>query len=528
MAIIVNSVITTLEEKEPVVYEKTLKKLKIKPADVAHWAILKRSVDARNKNDIKLVYSVCVSLKKDEVAVVNGLKNPQILLKKEETLPIIKGSIPLKCRPVIVGFGPAGMFCALFLARHGYRPIVIERGADVDTRIAKVETFWKKGVLDANTNVQYGEGGAGTFSDGKLTTRINDPLCDFVLREFVKHGAPEDILIKAKPHIGTDLLRKVVKSIRKEIIQLGGEVVFENCLEGLICHNGKVTAAVTQQKTIETKVVVLAIGHSAHDTYRMLHNTDVLLEAKPFSVGVRIEHLQTEIDCALYGKYQGHPALPPGEYQLSYREGERAVYTFCMCPGGQVVASSSAEGEIVTNGMSYYARDGKNANSAIVVSVGPSDFGTDPFAAIAFQHKLEQKAFSCSNRYAAPIQTAGLFLQGKGGAKIHRVIPTYPLDTAEADFTRLFPNKITKMLKTGLTVFDKRIRGFACEDAVLTGVETRTSAPVRIPREKETMIAKTMDGIYPCGEGAGYAGGIMSAAVDGIKTALAIIKRYYV
>lgn len=519
MAILVSEIITELDEPVIAAEERTRKLLGIGREAVCH--IAKTSIDARRRP--RFVHTVAVETA-DEERVYNRCKGKNVSLRREEPLEIVFGTTPMPHRPVIAGFGPAGMFCALLLARNGYRPIVLERGDSMDHRVALVEAFWKTGRL-FGTNVQFGEGGAGTFSDGKLTTRIGDPKCAWVLRELVKFGAPPEILQKAKPHIGTDLLRGVVIALREEIRALGGEILFQTPLVGLKQSSDLVTVK-TPSGAFRAGALVLATGHSARDTFSLLEQNGFSLEAKPFSVGVRVEHLQSEIDKGLYGDLAGHPALPPGEYQLSHREGERGVYTFCMCPGGVVVPAASEDGMAVTNGMSYHARDGVNANAAVAVSVTSADYGKGALDGVRFQQRLERLAFEAGGGgYRAPAQDMGNFLNGKKGLAIGRVSPTYCRGVAEADFSQLFPGFVSEALKRGLSRFAKKLPGFAASDTVLTGVETRTSSPVRILR-REDCTAVNFPGVYPCGEGAGYAGGIMSAAVDGMRVALAVMERY--
>jgi len=414
------------------------------------------------------------------------------------------------------------MFAGLLLAENGYAPLILERGGDVDERVAAVEKFTREGSLDVNTNIQFGAGGAGTFSDGKLTTRINDPLIAYVLKILHELGAPEDILYKAKPHIGTDILREVVKNADRRIRELGGEIRYHAAAKNIA--SSSVTA---DGEKIPFDALILATGHSARDTYAELLSAGFLVQPKAFSVGVRAEHLQSDIDKALFGIHAGDEALGRGEYQLSHREGERGCYTFCMCPGGTVVPSASEEGGVVTNGMSTRARDGRNANAAVCVSVLPSDYGSDPARAIEFQRNLERAAFAAGGRnYYAPMQTVGDLLNGRTGTEPSKIIPTYRDGlVTPADLNQIFPPFVTGMLKTGLSAFGRKIRGYADDCVPLTGVETRTSAPVRIVRD-ENCQAVGHPGIYPCGEGAGYAGGIVSAAVDGIRVASRIISEF--
>ncbi len=527
MAIIISSVRISLNQTWEDALEQAKRTLCIPDSKIEKASLVKSSVDARRK-EIFLVCSVAVELKDpgEEAALAKKLHSPFITLHRESSLEISYGETPLSCRPVVVGFGPAGMFAALLLARNGYRPIVLERGAPMEERVGAVEKFWSRGVLDPRTNVQFGEGGAGTFSDGKLTTRIHDSRCGFVLKTFAAHGAPKEILYQAKPHIGTDKLRGVVTSIREEIRSLGGEIRFNTCLTGITVKNGRITAIEANGKQIRAQAVILAPGHSARDTFSMLMKMGVLLEPKPFSVGVRIEQPQKLIDHALYHGFAGHPMLGPASYQLSQRQNERAVYTFCMCPGGTVVPAASEEQTVVVNGMSEYARDKENANAALVVSVDSADFGSSPLDGIEFQRQLEQRAYHMGGgAYRAPAQSANYFLQGKPGFHQQHTAPSYALHTRESELHTLFPDAINEMLEIGLRAFDKRIPGFSGPQAVMTGVETRTSSPVRVTRG-ENGQAVGVCGLYPCGEGAGYAGGIMSAAVDGLRQAQAVMEQY--
>ena len=427
-----------------------------------------------------------------------------------------------------MGLGPAGLFAALLLARSGFRPLVLERGPELDERVKAVEHFEKTGELNLNANIQFGEGGAGTFSDGKLTTRVGDPLCAFVTDAFLQHGAPADIAWRQKPHVGTDLLRGIIRSIRQEIIALGGEVRFNTALTGLKIENGALAGVETTAGDFACEQLILAVGHSARDTFAMLHRQGMPLECKPFSVGFRAEHLQTEIDKSLYHAAAGHPALPVGEYQLSQHvSGGRCVYTFCMCPGGSVCAAASEENAVVTNGMSLHARNGKNANAAVVVSVDGRDFDNDPTKAVAFQRQLEQAAYRAGGGgYLAPAETVGSFLAGRGQLELGAVQPTYPRGVTPADLGALLPDELSSALRDGLTAFGRKLAAYRAPDAVLTGLETRTSSPVRLLRDKETLVCEALPGLYPCGEGAGYAGGIMTAAVDGVRCAAELMKRY--
>ena len=489
--------------------------------------IYKTSIDARKKENILFVYSVAAEIQGNHHSNENAMLRDGIVSMQEDEISVEFGSEPLQGRPIVVGFGPCGIFCALLLAKHGYRPIVIERGSSVKQRTADVEAFFKTGILNPESNIQFGAGGAGTFSDGKLVTRINDPKCGYVLSEMRRFGAPEEILYKAKPHVGTDYLKKVVENAEKEIIRLGGEVLFNTKLEDIVVSGKKVSSIKTNKGEIPCALLVLALGHSARDTFAMLSSHEIEMIPKSFSVGVRVEHLQEEIDIALYGKSAGHPKLPKGEYNLSCHNGDRGVYTFCMCPGGQVVAAASEEGGVVTNGMSNFLRDEKNANSAVAVSVNPSDYGTRVDLAIDFQRNLEISAYrAANNSYAAPCQTMGDFLGKTKNTSPSKVLPTYRNgNVTMTDMDKVLPSFVAESLRYGFVNFDKKIKGFAANDAVLTGVETRTSSPIRMPRSEDFLAPQFLN-LYPCGEGAGYAGGITSAAVDGIKCALAIMKKY--
>lgn len=526
MALIVGNIRLPLEDSDGAALRVALNQLSLSGSDVKKIYIVKSSPDLRHRSNPCLVYSVGIELgsEKAEEAAVATAASQSVTLRKRAAFAPQPGTQLLAGRPVIAGFGPAGMFAGLLLSRAGYRPLIIERGADVDTRVRDVEGFWSTGNLNPSSNVQFGEGGAGTFSDGKLVTRINDPLCETVLNEFVKHGAPQSVVRLAKPHIGTDKLRQVVKSIRESILQNGGEIRFMTKLTDIEIKDG-VLRCVTLSGCgeVETGALILSIGHSARDTFEMLIKAGVRLEPKSFSVGVRIEHLQADIDRGLYGALAGHPRLPRGEYRFSLRQGGRAAYTFCMCPGGTVVAAASEEGHVVTNGMSYSARDGRNANSALAVSV---EAFSAPLEGVAFQRRLEAAAYVAGGgNYKAPFQTVGAFFDGSADFKTGRVRPTYPVGVTPARLDRLLPEDVTKMLKEGIAAFDKKLAGFAASDALLTGVETRTSSPVRIKRTG-SYEAEGVEGLYPAGEGAGYAGGIVSAAVDGMRAAGSIIERF--
>ncbi|MBP3437077.1 MAG: NAD(P)/FAD-dependent oxidoreductase [Clostridia bacterium] len=487
-------------------------------------SLYRRSVDARKKKDIRLVYGVAVTL-----LLPDSFKKPLPFPVLEQQAPeAVYGEEPLSAPPVVVGSGPCGLFCALLLAEHGYRPVLLERGGSVEERKKAVSAFAQTRLLDTECNIQFGAGGAGTFSDGKLVTRVNDSLCRFVLETFVSYGAPSDILTSAKPHIGTDILCVIVERMLEKIEKCGGRVLYHTKMTGIRKVGSRAVAVETNHGEIPLGALVLATGHSARDTYQMLMQSGFSIEPKPFSVGFRIEHKQEDIDKALYGDFAGHPKLAHAEYALSHNTKERGVYTFCMCPGGEVVAGSSEEGGVVVNGMSNRARDGENANSAVLCSVFPEDYGQTPQGAIAFARGIEQAAFAAGGGdYSVPLSTVGDFLSGKIGTEPERIRPTYMGGNAFglARPEAYLPAFVCEALRNGLLDFDNKIDGFAISDAVLSGAETRTSAPLRLLRTAER-TALGFANIYPAGEGAGYAGGITSAAIDGVRTALSLMKTF--
>ena len=516
----------TLRDPDAEAVSKALRLLRLHRSQTARCGVARLSVDARRGKPV-LVYTIAVSLPDErQEAALAGV--PGVSFAAAPQYRFATGSVPLMHRPVVVGLGPAGLFAALLLARSGYRPLVLERGPALDERVRAVARFEATGELDPNANIQFGEGGAGTFSDGKLTTRAGDPLCGFVTEAFLAHGAPADIAWRQKPHVGTDLLRGVIRNIRAEIESLGGEVRFNTALTGLTVRGGRLAGITTTAGDIACEQLILAVGHSARDTFAVLHRQGLPLECKPFSVGFRAEHLQTDIDESLYHGAAGHPALPKGEYQLSsHVGGGRCVYTFCMCPGGVVCAAASEAGGVVTNGMSLHARDGKNANAAVVVSVDGRDFDNDPAKAVAFQRELEQAAFRAGGGgYTAPAQTVGSFLAGGRELALDRVQPSYPRGVTPCDLGSLLPGELSAALRQGLGDFGRKMAAYRAPDAVLTGLETRTSSPVRLVRGKDDLQCLSLPGLYPCGEGAGYAGGIMTAAVDGVRCAAKLMENF--
>ena len=489
----------------------------IKLSDIESMNFFKKAVDARKKSDIHYTCTIDFKLKNEKKYL--SLKNASVIKYEKYEFP---KALPLKSRPIIIGSGPSGLFAALMLAENGHAPIVFERGERVEERTKSVALFGRLGKLNPNSNIQFGEGGAGTFSDGKLTTGIKNKRCRTVLENFVKFGAPEEILYQSKPHIGTDLLCTIVKNMREHIIACGGEFHFNSCVDGFVIKNSRLCAVRANEKEYSAESVILATGHSARDTMETLFNLGVKINQKPFSVGARIEHSQKMINESQYGK--SAPLLGAADYKLSaHLENGRGVYTFCMCPGGSVVCASSEPGGIVTNGMSNYARGGKNANAALLVGVGSGDFGSEhPLAGIEFQRQIERKAFEAAGgAYRATAQRVGDFLNHAPSEKGGNIVPTCKPEVRWGQLDDILPSYVCSSMREGILLFDKKLEGFAAADAVLTGPETRSSSPVRFERDENFL--SNIRGLYPCGEGAGYAGGIMSAAVDGIACAEALV-----
>lgn len=503
------------------VFEIAIQKAHVKKEDILEWHISRKSIDARKKDDVHYTYSI-------DIQVKNEKKYRKLEKVKEFEIPSIQPQTTFKTRPVIIGAGPAGLFAGLTFVQNGIQPIIIEQGQPVEKRKESVDAFLQVGKLNTSSNVQFGEGGAGTFSDGKLTSGISSPFCRKVLEEFVHFGAPKQILYLSKPHIGTDNLIHIIQNMRNYIIEKGGTFLFNTKAIDfeIVNHHIVSVSTVCEQvkKIIPANNVILAIGHSSKDTFEKLYEKGISMEAKNFSVGVRIEHLQKWINQAQYGNITKLD-LPPAEYKLAYHSNNgRSCYTFCMCPGGVVMASSSENNTIVTNGMSYFSRDGKNANSALLVNVTPEDFNSNsPLAGLYFQKDLEEKAFILGgSNYYAPIQRVEDFFKNQKSEHIGEVTPTYQPGFTFANLNEILPDFVADTLKQGISYFDTKLRDFAHPDSILTGLETRSSSPVKIVRNQN--LISNIHGIYPCGEGAGYAGGIMSAAVDGIKCAMASLK----
>ena len=516
-----------LDHEEQALVDTILSTLQINAEQLLSYKIRRRAYDARKKNTIFLIYTLDIDTSINTELLQQFVDNQSIKASPEmEYQYVAQAPVDLQERPVIIGFGPCGLLAALLLAEMGYRPIILERGKEVRERTKDTFGFWRNKKLNTESNVQFGEGGAGTFSDGKLHTQIKDPkhYAHKVLSEFVATGAPKEIMYVSKPHIGTYRLVSMVEKMRAKIIKLGGEIHFSARVDELQIKEGQISGlTLATGEKINTQHIALAIGHSARDTFQMLFDKNVYMEAKPFSVGFRIEHEQSLIDQAQFGKNAGHPILGAADYKLVHHcKNGRSVYSFCMCPGGTVVAATSEEHQVVTNGMSQYSRQERNANSAIVVGIEPADYPGHALAGVDLQRKLERYAYLLGGKnYDAPAQKVGDFLRGKSSEKIGGVAPSFKPGIKLTDLSDALPDYCIDAIHEAIPVFNRKIKGFAQDDAILTGVETRTSSPVQIKRGKDMQSINTK-GLYPGGEGAGYAGGIMSAAIDGIKIAEAI------
>ncbi len=526
----ISNIKLTLEEDTSLLEKKVLKALRITEKEVKHIDIVREAIDARKKHQILKLYHVDVEVQNEE-EVLKRIKDPNIKKSEQKYYETPdSGEIPLENPPVIIGTGPAGLMAGYLLAKMGYQPILLERGESVEAREKSIEAFWKYGQLNPASNVQFGEGGAGTFSDGKLTSGIKDLRCKEVLEIFVEHGAPEEILYASKPHIGTDILKKVVKNLRQSIVDMGGTVRFNALVTDIGLKNGQVShVTINQSEKIPTSIIILAIGHSARDTFEMLYDKGIHMVQKPFAVGVRVEHPQKMMDQIQYGPMSQHPKLRASDYKLTFHgDNQMSAHTFCMCPGGRVVAAASEKETVVTNGMSYYARDLENANSAILVPVDSRLFGSEHvLAGVEFQRKIEAKAFIAGGKdYKAPAQLVGDLIKDRASTQLGAVKPSFEPGVKMTHLKECLPGQIVKTIQQALLGFNEKMNGFAMEEAVLTGVESRSSSPVRIMRDMASLESTSTQGLYPAGEGAGYAGGIMSAGVDGIKIADAIIQKY--
>lgn len=526
----ISNIKLNLNETEDLLSKKIAKKLRISVNDIKRYEIAKKSLDARKKDQISYVYSLKIELNNEKSILSKIKSNLYTMPSSKKYITPEKGHEILNNPPIIIGTGPAGLMAGYILAKNGYEPILVEQGDMVEERTKIIDDFWKTGKLNEKSNVQFGEGGAGTFSDGKLTTGIKDVRCKEVLKLFVEFGAPKEILYESKPHIGTDILKKVVVNLRNEIIALGGKFLFKTQMTDLILKNNKIAGVkINDDKILYSQIVILAIGHSARETFEMLYDREIQMIQKPFAVGVRIEHPQALINEIQYGQYAKHKSLNAADYkQVFHGIDNSSAHTFCMCPGGQVVAAASENGRLVTNGMSEYSRNMENANSAILVPVDRTTFGTDHvLGGMMFQRRLEEKAFLAGgSNYKAPAQCVGDLINGRASKSGSFVKPSYEPGVKWTSINEYLPERISNTIKEAILSMNKKMPGFAMNEAVLTGVESRSSSPVRVIREPITLESSNCKGLYPCGEGAGYAGGIMSAAVDGIKIADQIILKY--
>lgn len=517
----------SIEEDPSLLRQKIASILKLGKSVEFTYHIHKRNIDARKKEEIYFVYTVDVSCAQEKNVLKRRFPNVSrapIISRK----PLEKGINYLKNPPIIVGFGPAGMFSALLLAQYGFCPIVLERGESVENRSKKVNTFFKEAILDEESNIQFGEGGAGTFSDGKLTARSKDVRVQKIYDVLTHFGAPKEISYESHPHLGSDRLKGIIKNIRNEIIRLGGEIHFNSKVEQLIIENNQIKGVQTKDKTYASNLVLLALGNSARDSVQTFYKQGIAMEAKPMAIGFRIEHKQDFINQSMYHKYASHPSLQAASYRLAHQSAQgKGIYTFCMCPGGSVVAATSLKNRVVVNGMSNYARNEDNANSAILVQIDESDYGNDIFDGMNYLDRLERKAFEFGgSNYQAPCQSVQDYLNNKLTMNFKEVNPTYPIGVKFANLNELFSEDINRLLKEGIRNFNQKIKGFSDESAIITGVETRSSSFIRILRDKKSLQSINTIGLYPCGEGAGYAGGIISSAIDGFKCAEEIIQNY--
>lgn len=509
--------------------QSAARKIGLENKEIVSYELVKKAVDARRRS-VHFTYTVDLTVDdKVDLKRIDDTSPAISILEDHEIKVLQPGEKPLPHSPLIVGAGPAGLFCALYLAQYGYKPVIIERGQDVDQRVKTVDQFRQNGVLNPESNTQFGEGGAGTFSDGKLTTRIGDERINYILKTFVRYGADEEILYLKKPHVGNDIIRQVVKGIRREILSLGGEIYFNTCLTDINVNQRCIESIlINYGDKVECSPVIMAAGNSARDLYRLLYNHGVQLVPKAFAIGLRVEHPQEFIDQIQYGQFAGHPLLGAADYHLTFQDKEtgRSLYTFCMCPGGYVINAASEPGRLVTNGMSYFARDTGVANSALVVTVTPADWDNTPLGGMEMQEELESRAFEMGGgNYYAPAQRLVDFLEKRPSESLEDTLATFIPGVCPANLWELLPYEVCEVMCRGINSWDKKMKGFISDKAVLTGIETRTSAPLRIVRD-ECLNSLSLDNLYPCGEGAGYAGGIISAALDGLRVAEKIITLY--